>query len=321
MNLLSLLRSPRHLLGSATTGSLVIVAACSGSASSPGTHAAVTPGDDSGVSTEPSSGLDAAADTATGTEDSGTTPTIGADSGTSSTSVDAAACAAKGNEVVLIGDSYFALSEPTSPPAGEITERLQSLATAAGALAQGDTYRHYYQSGANMATTYTTSTVTPIPTQFASAVSANPDLKYVIMDGGGNDILLENTACITASATSGISATCKAAVQGALDAATALFQSMKTAGVQKVIYFFYPHLPTTRFPSVNIMLDYAYPLVQAVCQASPVPCEFIDTRSAFNGNDASFIGPDDIHPTNAGSDAIAGLIWSTMQQECVALSP
>ena len=233
MNLLSLLQSPRHLLGSATTGSLVIVAACSGSASSQGTHAAATPGDDGGVSTEPSSGSDAGADTAASTEDSGTAPSTGNDSGTASTPVDAAECGAKGSEVVLIGDSYFALSEPTSPPAGEITEHLQSLATAAGALAQGDTYRHYYMSGANMATTYTASTVTPIPKQFASAVSANPDIKYVIMDGGGNDILLENTACITASATSAISATCKAAVQGALDAATALFQSMKTAGVRE----------------------------------------------------------------------------------------
>ena len=299
-------------------GSCVIVAACGGTASSGGTHVADTPGGDGGASANPGAGADASG---TG-EDSGTIVSNGDDAGDVNVApVDGAACSATGSEVVMIGDSYFALSETTSPPAGEITEHLQGLATAAGALATGDAYRHYYASGANMATTYTGSQIPPIPTQFASAVSANADIRYVIMDGGGNDILLENTSCILAAATTPISDTCKAAVQDALTAATMLFQSMKTAGVEKVVYFFYPHLPTTRFPSVNIMIDYAYPLVQAVCQNAPIPCEFVDTRPAFNGNDASYIGPDDIHPTNAGSDAIAELIWGTMRQDCVALGP
>jgi lysophospholipase L1-like esterase len=299
-------------------GSCVIAAACGGTASTAGSHVTDTSGGDGGASTNPGAGTDASG----AAEDSGTVVPTGDDAGDVSVApVDGAACSATGSEVVMIGDSYFALSETTSPPAGEITEHLQGLATAAGALATGDTYRHYYASGANMATTYAGSQIPPIPTQFASAVSANADIKYVIMDGGGNDILLENTSCILAAATTPISDTCKAAVQNALTAATTLFQSMKAAGVQKVIYFFYPHLPTTRFPSVNVMIDYAYPLVQAVCQNAPIACEFVDTRSAFNGNDASYIGPDDIHPTNAGSDAIAELIWGTMKQDCVALGP
>jgi phospholipase/lecithinase/hemolysin len=220
----------------------------------------------------------------------------------------------------MIGDSYFALSETTSPPAGEITKELLSLASSAGALATGDSYRYYYESGANMATTYS-STITPIPTQFANAVKANPDIKYVIMDGGGNDILLENTDCIKAAAGTPISSQCQTVVQNAISAATTLFQAMKAAGVEKVVYFFYPHLPTTNFPSVNAILDYSFPLLQAACEASPVPCYLVDTRAAFNGNDATYIGPDDIHPTTAGSDAIAKLLWGQMTQACVALSP
>jgi lysophospholipase L1-like esterase len=152
-------------------------------------------------------------------------------------------------------------------------------------------------------------------------MSANPDVKYVIMDGGGNDILLENTDCIMASPDAGIGANCVTAVQNAISTATTLFGTMKAAGVQKIIYFFYPHLPTTHYPAVNTMLDYAYPLVEAACNAAPIPCYFVDTRPAFEGKDATYIGPDGIHPTTAGSDVIAGLIWSEMQQECVALSP
>jgi lysophospholipase L1-like esterase len=320
MKLISTLRLHRPLFrtAAASVGSCVVIAACGGSATTPSAHGATTSGDDGGASS--SNGTDSSTP-GTG-DDSGSVGVNGDDSGTVATGpVDGAACPATGNEVVMIGDSYFALSETTSPPAGEITQHLQSLASTAGALASGDAYRHYYESGANMSTMYTGSAITPIPDQFAQGVSANPDVKYVIMDGGGNDILLENADCILAAAGSSISDTCKTAVQTAISAASTLFQSMKTAGVQKVIYFFYPHLPTTEFPSVNTMLDYAYPLVQAACQSAPLPCYFIDTRPAFNGNDASYIGPDNIHPTTAGSDVIAGLIWNVMKQECVALSP
>ena len=211
----------------------------------------------------------------------------------------------------MIGDSYFALS-------GEITTQLQSLATAGGALASGADYRHYYASGANMYP-YPGTLVPPIPTQFNSAVTASADIKYVIMDGGGNDILLQNSQCITVSPDAGpISSACDTVISNAISTATTLFQTMKTAGVEKIIYFFYPHLPTAGKPSVNDIIDYAFPLVQAACEASPIPCYFIDTRPSFEGH-PEYIGTDNIHPTTAGSDVIAGLIWKEMQQECVAL--
>ena len=66
------------------------------------------------------------------------------------------------------------------------------------------------------------------------------------------------------------------------------------------------------------MLDYGFPFVQQACASSPVPCYLIDTRPAFAGH-PEYIGNDNIHPTTAGSDVIAGLIWNEMLQECVAL--
>ncbi len=313
-------RRSRRTLGVTSAASLAVVLACGGSSTSPSTGGGNNTGAGGSSSSSSSSGGGSSSGS-TGTPDDGGGASSTEDSGAATAPpVDGAACPAKGSEVVMIGDSYFALSETTSPPAGEITKELLSLASSAGALATGDSYRYYYESGANMALTYT-STITPIPTQFANAVKANPDIKYVLMDGGGNDILLENTDCIKAAAGTPISSACQTVVQNAVSAASTLFQAMKTAGVEKIVYFFYPHLPTTNFPSVNAVLDYSAPLVQAACAASPVPCYFVDTRPAFNGNDATYIGPDNIHPTTAGSDVIAHLLWSEMTQACVALSP
>ena len=205
----------------------------------------------------------------------------------------------------MIGDSYPALS-------GEIAKNLESLATTAGSLAQGSTYRTYYVSGTNMVGGLSPN----IPAQFTEAVTADPDIKYVIMDGGGNDILLANSACITTQPPPA-SANCVKVINDAVSAATTLFGQMKTAGVKSVVYYFYPHLPTGGKQYVNTTLDYAFPLVKAACDTAPIPCYFVDTRPPFEGH-PEYIGSDGIHPTTAGSDVIAGLIWGVMKQQCIA---
>ena len=239
-------------------------------------------------------------------------PCLGA---SAASTVDGAACPATASEVVMIGDSYLALS-------GETTKHLESLATAAGALASGSSYRalRYYADGANM---YPYSAFpTPIPTQFSSAVTASSDIKYVIMDGGGNDILIENPQCITVSPDAGpISSACEQVVSMAITTASSLFQTMKTAGVgEGHLLLLSAPSDDQRSPSVDVMMDYAYPLIEQACESAAIPCSFIDTRPAFQGH-PEYIGLDNIHPTTAGSDVIAGLIWGVMQQECIALAP
>ena len=297
--------------GSSFAGVIVpiILAACSGSTTGPQPEITGQPGNDAGT---PGNGTPGNGTPGNGDDDASTSnPTPDPVDSGPIVVADANACSATASEVVMIGDSYFALS-------GEITTKLQSLATAGGALASGSSYRHYYASGANLYP-YPGSGVPPIPTQFNTAVTANPDIKYVLMDGGGNDVLLQNSQCMEVSPDAGpISSQCQGVVQNSIDTATTLFQTMKTAGVDKVIYFFYPHLPTAGKPSANILLDYAYPLVKAACDGAPIPCYFVDTRASFEGH-PEYIGGDNIHPTTAGSDVIAGLIWDVMQQQCVAL--
>jgi hypothetical protein len=217
----------------------------------------------------------------------------------------AVSCSAKGHQIVMLGDSYPALS-------GELGKHLQELATVAEALAPGDAYRTYYVSGTGMVLGLQPS----IPAQFTEAITADPDIEYVIMDGGGNDVLLGNSSCITTQPPPA-SASCVKTVADAVAAATKLLADMKTAGVKKVVYYFYPHLPTLGKPYVNDTLDYAFPLVKAVCDEAPIPCTFVDSRPVFEGH-PEYIGPDGIHPTTAGSDVLASLIWVAMKQACVA---
>ena len=44
----------------------------------------------------------------------------------------------------------------------------------------------------------------------------------------------------------------------------------------------------------------------------------IDTIPAFTGHLTDYIQSDHVHPTAAGSQVIADLIWGAMQKYCVA---
>jgi lysophospholipase L1-like esterase len=286
---------------------LGLVAACGGSTAQPEPAAGSQAGADAGGTTPTGSGNGSGGGSGSGSgSGGGTNPTPSDAGGTPVPPHDSgSACQASGAEVVMLGDSYPALS-------GEITKHLESLATTAGALGSGDAYRTYYVAGTNMVGGRNPN----IPTQFANAVTANKDVKYVIMDGGGNDILIGNNGCITTQPPPA-SASCVKTVDDAVAAAKTLFTQMQADGVQKIVYYFYPHLPTAGKPYVNDTLDYAAPIVKSACDASPVPCYFVDTCPAFEGH-PEYIGPDGIHPTTAGSDIIAGLIWDVMQKQCVA---
>ena len=90
----------------------------------------------------------------------------------------------------------------------------------------------------------------------------------------------------------------------------------------------------TPAPEVNATLDYAYPLAEQICCGSSftatatsntcagntagTQCTFVDTRPAFEGHIADYIKSDHVHPTPAGSQVIADLVWNAMVDNCVA---
>lgn len=76
------------------------------------------------------------------------------------------------NKVVFLGDSIFALS-------GEIQKVLHGYA--------GTTFRNYTTSGAELIG----AAIAPsVEEQFATAEADDPNSTVVVMDGGGNDILI-----------------------------------------------------------------------------------------------------------------------------------
>lgn len=243
------------------------------------------------------------------------TPTDAGAAVDAATSVDVApaTCSASGvkaSEVVMIGDSYYHITE--------IPQNLWQHARSAGLLGEGETYRYYYMSGAMMAKS---SLIAPIPTQYDQARTEDPAIRYVIMNGGGNDVLVGDRSCLTQAPPQ--NAGCAKTIADAVGAARTLFQKMAADGVEKVIYSFYPHMPKFGLfqgdaPAINDTLDYGEAEARKACEenVSP-PCVFVSTVAAFEGHE-DYLNPLDVHASPAGSKVAGQLIWDAMVQHCIA---
>lgn len=186
--------------------------------------------------------------------------------------------------IVLIGDSIFALS-------GEIKNELERLS--------GEEYRSYCVSGSEM----DGGVMGNIPNQYAQAIQTNPDIKTIIMDGGGNDIQVGGAA-VCANSRQGVSNACKRELQKALDAADELFGDMRSDGVENIIYMNYFYiLNQASKPAFDWMHDQMETLVSKHNGILVDPMPYMEP---------SLIGPDRIHPTDKGSQMLAGLIWDAM---------
>jgi hypothetical protein len=167
-----------------------------------------------------------------------------------------------------------------------------------------------------------------IPTELDTALAADPNIIAVVLDGGGNDVLVAAPGrpdCKNMS-NAGTVPECQAIVTDALGAADKLTTRMIGAGVHDVVYFFYPRVPEPTliggsYP--NAMLDYALPLVKAFCDGVNAKtggkgdCWFVDTVPIFAGH-SDWFAPTDIHENSTGSNAIAQAVVDTMKAHCVA---
>jgi hypothetical protein len=128
----------------------------------------------------------------------------------------------KGNQVAVIGESFIAATHG-------ITQQIEKQAKANGSLAEGERYIDNSVSGTTLANDQ-------IPSQYRKAAE-NGMIKYVLMDGGGNDCLLRGDG------------------DGALAAAESLFETMAEDNVEKVLYFFYPDPIGSNFSSLKSCFD------------------------------------------------------------------
>jgi lysophospholipase L1-like esterase len=215
-------------------------------------------------------------------------------------------------DVLIMGDSYVTgAASPALQPA------------LAALLPTASQFKNVAVAGTSMATG---GILGLIPTQF----SGMP--KLVIMDGGGNDILICDAikfpGCGTMCNTTGSSKLqiCKDIVSQATATAKTLFDKMSAAGVKDVVYFFYPHPPVNNGGMKEID-DYSEPPARAQCEAytttsgGKTNCYWVTTVKPFADaggdiNPANFAA-DGIHPSQAGQNIIAKEINNVLKAHCL----
>jgi hypothetical protein len=228
-------------------------------------------------------------------------------------------CLEDPNQIVMIGDSYVNWVTHTFPADINAASMLDIADFAVGGTSMGS-------GGIGL-----------IPPQFDTALQMHPTIAAVIMDGGGNDVLVPDTTmfpngaeCKAMGAQSPSIPDCQAIVQKAIDAGHKLFLHMADSGVKDAVFFFYPKVPTGTWlaQDPNGMLDYALPKIQAECDnayqtsvqanpAKPIRCHFVNLVPVFDGH-PEYFAMGDLHPNPMGSKAMATAVWAKMKQDCVA---
>jgi hypothetical protein len=222
------------------------------------------------------------------------------------------ACRTKGSQLVLIGDSYINWITHTFP------EDMNKVV--------GEPVRNYAVGGYSMAS----GGLGLIPPEIDQALADDPDIIAVVMDGGGNDILIPDTVqfpqgggCKDDENSASIP-DCQAMVKLAVDTAVESMDKLVTAKIPDVVYFFYPPVPSTWLASApNGILAYARPLAKEACDSAfkrtqgKLNCYFLDLSPVFEGH-PEYFADEDLHENSAGSAAMAKAIWKLMVDNCIA---
>lgn len=204
------------------------------------------------------------------------------------------------NDVVFLGDSIFALS-------GEIQENLHAWA--------GGTFRNYTTSGAELVG----GLIAPsIPEQYDMARADDPDIRVVVMDGAGNDILIPAVAfdpydCLTQWWEWGwLSRSCRNLIDDLYVDGVNELNRMAGDGVDRVVFLGYYHTKNGLLwvDALEEAIDYGDMRLAQACQNSVVDCTFVDPRSTIRDRD---ITADGVHPNSTGSRKLAELIWPVLQ--------
>ena len=203
-----------------------------------------------------------------------------------------------GKDVITIGDSFMNLSVGSG-----IEFSLDKISPTK--------YRHYGVPGTQLLNGQ-------IPSQYTAAKAANPDIKTVLMTGGGNDIILDFfgnlVACSGAKTEADLKPACTAALDKISAGADKMFAEMAADGVKDIVYIGYG------YPTLNELggtIERTKRIQAEKCvDNSPtlgVRCHFIDPSKELIG----LISADGIHPTVAGYDVIAKMVWKRMMDEGV----
>ena len=188
-------------------------------------------------------------------------------------------------DVQIIGDSVFDLS-------GDIHDVLQDLS--------GKSYKDRSVSGAKIAA---------IDSQLGTALTRTT-LKTLIADGGANDILQGSMDCDSDPLTQG----CVDVIDYIGDTMENMLDDMYVSGLDDCVWMGYYHVTgddEEKNEAIDYCYSYAYP---GIFGSAAVSTYLIDPRSDIY---TSHLKSDGIHPTYAGSEILANLIWDVMVNENV----
>ncbi|HKU36648.1 MAG TPA: hypothetical protein VJR89_00840, partial [Polyangiales bacterium] len=201
-----------------------------------------------------------------------------------------------GHDVVLLGDSYMSNTLQFEGTGGGIATSLLRIS--------GQRYRNYAVQGTMLL--MDNSFGPAIPKQWDQAKRANPDIKTVVMTGGGNDII--QSTSLSQSCMSG-GDECKQLLLNEGKRFDELWTAMAEAGVKDIVRVAYA---TDGGRVAQKLLD--DPEIQApppICLTGKVRCHNLATNDLIKMQ----IAADDIHPLESANNRVAQAIVDLMAQE------
>jgi hypothetical protein len=197
------------------------------------------------------------------------------------------------NEIVILGDSFFAASH-------QVVAYLEDLGRNEGFLIPGDRYRDYSRLTRNALAL----SGNGIAEQYQSAQEESP-VRVVIMNGGGADVVLGSCDPVDAD--------CPMIV-AARDAFAELLTAMSADEIEHVVFVGYPDpVPS----AARAKMEALRPLLESACAESAVPCLWVDLRATFEDRYPDYVQSDGLNPTSLGSEAAAKTIAKAMNDRCI----
>jgi len=187
-----------------------------------------------------------------------------------------------GQDVVTIGDSWM-----------NITTNLGGIEGGLDRVT-GKVYRHY-------AVAATTVLSGVIPGQYSTAKRINPDIKTVIMTGGGNDVIMDMTLTADCMASGD---RCRQRLLDVMERLAELWTEMNEDGVRDVFVVNYAEGAGTGVGNIDVRQEYMERIEQI---PPPIVMHFIETTDIVNGRLA-----DGIHPTSQACTEIAQAVYDHM---------